>query len=117
MKNSRIPVPSSFRTDTVSIGMGINHMCAMNLSGTVACWGENSYNQLELPLEVQNNYNNIIVRLGWDHRCAVKSVYYLHCIGSNSNGQIDVTDENKEGIRELAVGFRNTCIKSFNYQV
>lgn len=117
MKNSRIPVPTNFRNNTVSTGMGFNHMCAMNLTGTVLCWGENSYNQLELPNEIKNSLNNSIVKLGWDHRCAVKSVYYLSCIGNNTSGQIDILDENKEGIRELALGFRNTCIKTFNYSI
>jgi len=110
-------VPSVFRNNTVSIGMGTNHMCAMNLNGIVQCWGDNNHNQLFIPQEIELENQNILVKLGYDHQCTIQSVYYLKCIGNNVNGLLDIPEGNLEGVRQLSSGFRSTCVTDFNYKV
>jgi len=79
----------------VSVSMGNHHVCVVDSSSAVFCWGKNSNGQLGLndyekrgvPVKVVDNAVGITA--GGDGTCAyIKSVLSPYCWGKNSYGNL-----------------------------
>lgn len=93
------PAPVVGLTQAVSVGVGNNHLCAVDAVGTVWCWGDNAFGQLgigsigssvefSVPNEVDAAVNSLAVDLGSDHTCALLVTTELNCWGRNEFGQV-----------------------------
>jgi alpha-tubulin suppressor-like RCC1 family protein len=86
-------------TNPVELGSGLQHMCVLDATGAVACWGANTHGQLAqpgsgispvpiaisgLPLPVQH------LVVGGDHSCALLTDASLWCWGKNTDGEVGV---------------------------
>jgi alpha-tubulin suppressor-like RCC1 family protein len=79
------------------VSTGDSHSCAVNASGGVLCWGDNTYNQLgdgtttnrATPTPVSGLGGGVIaVSAGGSHSCAITSTGAVYCWGENSAGQL-----------------------------
>ncbi|HEV8695826.1 MAG TPA: PxKF domain-containing protein, partial [Lysobacter sp.] len=90
--------PASFS----EIGAGERFDCARDDYGLVQCWGNNDYQQLQVPVEPLHNLS-----LGRAHACAVKSVGgEAACWGWNSNDQ---TVAPPGTFKNLGAGLAHSC--------
>ena len=78
------------------IAAGRAHTCAVNLSGVIRCWGDNSYGQLgngtteasSAPVSVTGISNAIAISGSGNHTCAMTSTGTVLCWGANDSGQL-----------------------------
>jgi alpha-tubulin suppressor-like RCC1 family protein len=79
------------------VSAGREHTCALQPSGTVLCWGDNSTAQLgdgsvnsgiTTAVVVSRLTDAIALSAGAFHTCALKAGGSVACWGSNSNGQL-----------------------------
>ncbi|MGD8402911.1 MAG: hypothetical protein PVJ21_04585 [Anaerolineales bacterium] len=89
------------------IDSGYGHVCALQSTGAVQCWGANNYGQLGInskdrsddPVAVHNLYEAWQLAVGRNHACAMITTNDLNdpgirCWGLNSDGQLgDGTNE------------------------
>ena len=68
----------------LAVEAGGDHTCAIALDGTLACWGDNSRNQLEVP---SGEFTQLSA--GTDHTCAVDIEHAAVCWGSNTYGRAE----------------------------
>ena len=81
-----------------SLDLGRNHGCALTRRGTVLCWGDNQYGQVDprdretlwraSPVEVHFPGHPQRIALGAHHSCALSASGEVHCTGHNNSGQI-----------------------------
>jgi alpha-tubulin suppressor-like RCC1 family protein len=76
---------------------GLNHACAFNRSGRIACWGYNNKGQLgdgvtysgARPVDVFGLTSGVMSGgAGWEHTCAVMASGGIKCWGSNDRGEL-----------------------------
>ena len=91
-------------TVVAPIDVGDNHTCAMQVDGTVRCWGWNGYGQLgdgtntdrNIPTHVPGLTGVVALATGFRHSCALKADGAVSCWGDNAYGQLgDGTTVNK----------------------
>jgi alpha-tubulin suppressor-like RCC1 family protein len=84
-------------SNVVALSAGRNHSCALQLSGTVQCWGENSEGELgtgmagsdqSTPQDVAGLSDVIALSAGGNHTCALHSAGTVYCWGDNEDGQL-----------------------------
>ena len=61
-----------------------NHSCALRTDDTVACWGSNTYGQLDAP-----DGTFTAVSAGLEHTCALRSNQSIACWGRNILGRTE----------------------------
>jgi cysteine-rich repeat protein len=90
--------------DWQSIAAGCGHVCAVNMSGHLYCWGANAAGQLgtgdtteqHVPVRVGTDADWLQVSGGLGFTCSKKTTGQLLCWGDNDDGQIgDGTFEDK----------------------
>lgn len=99
--NIRLPVDVYGFTDdgedASKISAGYQHTCAITLSGTLKCWGDNDYGQLgdgtttrrRTPVDVVGLTSGMkAVSAGMYHTCALTSADGVKCWGENEHGQL-----------------------------
>ena len=121
--------------DAVSISVGYNHACAVDISGKTSCWGDNTYGQLggsdlvssDTPVEVTDSKGIIIndfteVSTGYGHSCGIHTDRTVSCWGLDDGrlghtGQISSkpspTPTKVEGITDVdsvSIGHSHTCV-------
>jgi len=84
----------------LQVDSGVDHVCAMLSSGSVKCWGANSYGQLgnastkdsEDPVTVQDLPGAVDLGVGRNHACVIVSASptdtFIECWGLNTDGQL-----------------------------
>jgi alpha-tubulin suppressor-like RCC1 family protein len=84
-------------TDVVAIAAGNFHTCALQVIGSVRCWGDNVVGQLgndfdgsfqPAPVRVQGLTDVVAIAAGLGHVCAVRIGGTVHCWGDNFLGQV-----------------------------
>jgi alpha-tubulin suppressor-like RCC1 family protein len=95
-------------TDVASIAAGQDFTCALRVTGSVRCWGRNSFGQLgnnpsggfsatrfeASPVAVQGLPDAIAVAAGREHACAVRVGGTVICWGDNVFGQVGTAATN-----------------------
>lgn len=82
--------------NAVSISANRGFACALESTGSVACWGNNVHGQLGdgtkanrfEPVQVQRLSDVIQVATGYQHACAVTRGGQVQCWGENADGQL-----------------------------
>ncbi|MCW1969491.1 MAG: hypothetical protein KIH69_015370 [Anaerolineae bacterium] len=88
--------PQGLGSSVAHISIGSIHTCAVQVSGTVLCWGHNGYGQLgdgttmnrAVPAQAWSWNDVTNIRLGYTHTCAQKTDSTVWCWGDNSSGQV-----------------------------
>ena len=78
-----IPKPHEF----TAIAAGGHHSCAVRTDQTIACWGNNAFDQA-YPPEGQHT----AIAAGEWHSCAIRTDQTIACWGHNELGQTDAPD-------------------------
>lgn len=112
-------------SDVSSLSVGANHTCAITESGTLYCWGNNSYGQIgngehneaDRPVSVMKKVAK--VSAGELHTCALTVDGKVFCWGYNETGALgDGTTENRNrpvevaelrDIIDISSGLTTTC--------
>jgi alpha-tubulin suppressor-like RCC1 family protein len=99
--NRNAPRPTLVSTRTglagvTDIGASGTHACAVDASGVVWCWGNNSVGQLGVPAStavrlepVDSGFDRVIeVEAGGAHTCAIRNDATVWCWGQGSGGAL-----------------------------
>jgi alpha-tubulin suppressor-like RCC1 family protein len=117
--NADVPMQVGTATDWVKVAASYENTCAINSSGELYCWGDNTYGQLcngttstptggispglqqiTIPATATSGAKWAEVAMGDEHTCAVDTAGELWCCGDNDNGQIGTTS----GQTQISVG-------------
>ena len=100
---SSIPVQVRDINDATAIVAGESHSCALHQTGTISCWGNNSWGQLgngqiiqnsessnaDTPVQVVGIDDATAIAAGFDHSCALHDGGTISCWGNNDWGQLE----------------------------
>jgi len=112
--------------------VGGYHTCALKASGSMWCWGANTYGQLglgdtdsrDVPTELAGTWSNLTPGTDGEHTCAIQAEQIrtrgtLWCWGNNDEGQLGTGDRiyrdvptqvgHSDKWYALGAGFRHTC--------
>lgn len=112
-----------------AIATGSHHSCALDSSGGVRCWGQNSVGQLGDNTNADRSTSGdaiglgakaIAIAAGYDHTCAIVEAGGVKCWGVNGTGQLgdnSTTDRwapvavtgLSSGVIAIAAGGMHTC--------
>jgi alpha-tubulin suppressor-like RCC1 family protein len=115
-----------------AVTAGLSHTCALNSSGGVLCWGENTFGQLgtgtrsvgtsnPYPRSVSGFGSGITaIAAGDTHTCALTTEGWVQCWGSNAYGQLGEGTAVSQltpitvtglisGVQQIAAGGSHTC--------
>ena len=67
-----------------AVAAGQRHVCALRTDQTIACWGDNGYQQANAPAG-----QFTAVSSGHEHVCALRTDQTIACWGDNAHGQAD----------------------------
>ncbi|MEI8256373.1 MAG: hypothetical protein WCJ30_11935, partial [Deltaproteobacteria bacterium] len=118
-------------TTEQSICGGAGYACALDVSGSVRCWGDNAAGQLGngSTAPATGSLTTVIgvsnarqLSCGFDHACVVDSTGSVTCWGRNTTGQLGrgdtavtpspaIATEAGAGIAEVRAGDRWTCVR------
>ncbi len=127
-KSAPTPV-STLGSNVISVVAGASHACALNSSGGVLCWGDNSYGQLgdgtftsrSAPTAIPSLASGVVtLTAGPAFTCALTRTGQVQCWGDNTSGQLgDGSQTNREspvavasltgGVTEISAGADHTC--------
>ena len=94
---SSAPVQVADITDATAITTGSSHSCALHQTGTISCWGRNTYGQLgnetntessSAPVQVLGITDATAISAGHRHSCALRQTDTISCWGNNWRGQL-----------------------------
>jgi alpha-tubulin suppressor-like RCC1 family protein len=128
-----LPVSVSIPVDVElqTISPGVNSTCALDITGKVWCWGENTNGELgtedssvlvSVPSQVLfgSEVNIVSISSGKKHVCALDDEGFVWCWGFNDTGQLGTvggviksipTPVEQNGLRFsfISCGFNHTC--------
>ena len=99
--SSALAVPST----TPQISTGYYHVCALNTSGVVTCWGYNPAGQATVPSGLGTVAQ---VSANGHHTCALKADGTVACWGYNEVGQTTVPD-GLASVTQISSGYMHSC--------
>lgn len=129
--NRQVPVQVvGLEAGVASVEAGYEHTCAVMESGTVKCWGKNTYGQLGhgnsgvVPSDVEGLGGFAVsVSAGGNHSCALMETGSLKCWGYNVSSQLGNTAAGNSslapvaadrlgvaGVMYVTAGYDHTCI-------
>ena len=96
-------------TDWTTVAAGGFHACALRASGTLWCWGANSYGQLgdgtlddrTSPRQVGALTAWAAVDSGYDHTCATRINGHMSCWGDDASGQLGDSKRSSNGHSQI----------------
>jgi len=94
--NGQITIPSSIGTGAIQIASGFDHNLALSATGGVVCWGNNSYNQCNIPVGLSGI---TFIAAGHYHSMAIKTDGTVYCWGLNTSGQCNIPNGTTNGFR------------------
>ena len=116
-----------------SVTTGLDHSCALTISGGVKCWGRNNFGQLGdgtntnsfAPVNVSGLSTGVIkVRSGLYHSCALMTDKTIRCWGRNISGQLGNGTTNSSNVPvvvstlnnadDLEIGNWHSCALNLN---
>ncbi len=122
------PVAVNGLSDAVALAAGIAHTCALQASGAVLCWGNNTFGQLgnassnnSLSPEVVNGLGDVVaLAAGAYHTCALLASGAVRCWGYNGEGELGNGTTSTAVVSPVAVndlgdavalsaGYRHNC--------
>lgn len=129
--SSNVPVAVVGLNSGVStLSVGGDHTCALTITGSVLCWGDNHYGQLgtgstahnsTVPVTVSSLSSGVsALSTGDSHTCALTTAGAVLCWGYNSAGQLgngNITPSNlpvavnglSASVSSLSAGGNHTC--------
>ncbi len=119
---SWLPVTVQGLTGTVDIAGGVSHTCAALTSGSVACWGDNTYGQLgngtntQSPIPVSVDAGDAVaVAAGYWDSCALTSGGAIRCWGYSHEGELGNGTNDDSNVPVLvAYGFTGVTMPALN---
>jgi alpha-tubulin suppressor-like RCC1 family protein len=117
--------PPAFNPQRVSgapkvalLSVGMTHVCVIDPSQKLWCWGENQYGQsgpggayVSAPTQVAPELNFKAVSAGRAHTCAIEASGDAYCWGANPNNQLGAPSSEICAIRFIDVPCRRTPVK------
>mmetsp|Transcript_21096 Transcript_21096/g.17500 ORF Transcript_21096/g.17500 Transcript_21096/m.17500 type:complete len:110 (+) Transcript_21096:189-518(+) len=91
-------IPSVFKQGTVSVDIGLGHICAVHNSNQISCWGHNEFGQCDIPIEFHEDI--LITTVGELFSCVIKLNYQFGCWGFK--GQEDMASEIERGVQKYS---------------
>ena len=110
------PVQVLSITDATAITTGSINSCALHLTGTISCWGNNEFGQVGngqsgrnerslVPAQVLSITDATAITTGWGHSCALHQDGTISCWGGNDYGQLgNGTTRNRSVVPVKVVG-------------
>ena len=98
-------IPDNFPAMS-QIDSGGSHSCGVALDGTIRCWGDTDFGQLNAQTNV-NNFVSVSVGSGF-HSCGVTDENQVICWGLNTNGQASPPNDGY-GFTDVFVEYQSTC--------
>jgi uncharacterized repeat protein (TIGR02543 family) len=94
--SSDVPVSVSSVTNAVQVSVGAESACALLATGSIDCWGGDTYGDLgngaatqsDSPVAVSSITNATSVSVGQDFACATVSTGSVQCWGTDAAGQL-----------------------------
>lgn len=125
-QDSNVPVQVTGGLLASQVAAGHEFSCAVTLTHTVDCWGDNNYGELgngtkadsSTPVPVKGLANVIQIATGFYHACAVESNGTLWCWGDNGNGELGNNSTTSssvpvivsmQNVTQVSAGFSDTC--------
>lgn len=126
MESRDLPVyVKGLEQNVVQLAVGGLHSCALLVTGTVKCWGENAVGQLgdasfegsALPVDVSNLSQVLSISSGYTHSCALTTNGAAWCWGDNEKGQLgnNSTEESNQPVPVSGVGSNLQAITTGEY--
>jgi hypothetical protein len=100
-------IPSSIGTGAIQIASGFCHSIALTGTGGVVCWGNNSYNQCNVPVGLTGI---TYIAAGHYHSMAIKTDGTVYCWGLTASGQCSVPASVGTGGYRIAGGLDHTIL-------
>ena len=95
------------------VATGGNHACGIRPNASVACWGNNSFNQSS-PVPPGSFLQ---ISAGLNHTCGLRPDGDVDCWGDNSAGQRDPVPPLLGSFSEVTAGRLHTCARYTNGEV
>lgn len=106
---------------TIALGAGESHTCAVNQDGNVSCWGNNAYGQLGIGSSVASKgkalselapsyvslgtgRTALSVAVGSNFTCTILDNGKVKCWGNNDYGQLGLGDKINRGLNSSEMG-------------
>lgn len=100
-------IPSSIGTGAIQIASGFCHSIALSNTGGVVCWGNNDYNQCNVPIGLTGI---TYIAAGHYHSMAIKTDGTVYCWGFTASGQCSVPASVGTGGYRIAGGLDHTIL-------
>jgi alpha-tubulin suppressor-like RCC1 family protein len=120
LRGSTTPVTvSDLPVGIVSIASGSQHNCALNSTGGVSCWGDNTFGQLGngtqitsgVPVDVSAISGDVVaIAAGGAQTCALSVAGDVWCWGDNRSGQIGDGTTIQTSIPVRVIGLSNPVV-------
>ncbi len=102
----------------MSLSMGMTHVCVIDPSDKLWCWGDNIYRQagqpgvfVSVPTQVAPDLKFKAVSAGRAHTCAIEASGDAYCWGANTTNQLGAGSDGTCALRFINVPCRSTPLK------